>query len=86
MNLTEKWCNFLMKAPKSSHARVVWERQNPTVHNSVIALLQEYPGRLDDASLCTFLYEAMYIMNNSPLTLENLSNPLSSSLPTIYLP
>ena len=47
-----------------------------------VSLLQQHPGRLDEASLRTFFYEAMYIVNNRPLTVENLNDPSSPELLT----
>lgn len=42
--------------------------------NSVLA---QSVGRLNDASLRTFFYEAMSIVNNRPLTVDGLSDPAS---------
>ena len=39
-------------------------------------LIREHGHRLDEESLGTFLYEAEYTINNRPLTVETLSDPL----------
>ena len=38
-------------------------------------ILHQFAGRLDSASLRTFFYEAMAIVNGRPLTVENLGDP-----------
>ncbi len=61
--LSGKQCNFVCNAPHASHADGVSEQQMRTVRNVLS------PGRLNDASLGTFLYEAMAI--------DNCKQPLS---------
>lgn len=73
--LSEKQCDFNMNIPHSSHAGGVWERQIRTVKNVLRLTLAQSPGRLNDASLHTFFYEAMAIVNSRPLTVENLNDP-----------
>ncbi|XP_062846427.1 uncharacterized protein LOC134325915 isoform X2 [Trichomycterus rosablanca] len=75
--LTENQCEFVLNAPHSSHAGGVWERQIKTVRNVLNATLLLSSGRLTDSSLRTFLYEAMAIINNRPLTVDNLNSPNS---------
>ncbi|XP_023808300.1 uncharacterized protein LOC105355630 isoform X2 [Oryzias latipes] len=75
--LAENQCDFLMNAPGSSHAGGVWERQIRTVRSILNSTLSLSPGNLNDASLRTFLYEAMSIVNSRPLTVENLNDPNS---------
>ena len=75
--LSEKQCDFHMNAPYTSHAGGVWERQIRTVRSVLQATIELSSGRLDDASLRAFLYEAMAIVNNRPLTIDNLSDPNS---------
>lgn len=53
--LAEKQCDFIMNAPHSSHAGGVWERQIRTIRNVLRATLSLSSGRVDDASLRTFL-------------------------------
>ncbi|XP_053733153.1 uncharacterized protein LOC128765925 isoform X1 [Synchiropus splendidus] len=75
--LAERQCDFKMNAPHASHAGGVWERQIRTVRNVLSATLSLSSNRLDDSSLRTFFYEAMFIVNSRPLTVENLSDPNS---------
>ena len=55
--LSERQCEFVFNAPSASHAGGVWERQIRTVRNVLNATFAQCPGRLDDASLRTLLYE-----------------------------
>ncbi|XP_014677998.1 PREDICTED: uncharacterized protein LOC106817811 [Priapulus caudatus] len=73
--LVERQCDFLMNAPHASHTGGVWERQIRTVRNVLTSLVEQSQGRLDDASLRTFLYESMYIVNSRPLSVENINDP-----------
>ncbi|XP_034382324.1 uncharacterized protein LOC117726257 [Cyclopterus lumpus] len=75
--LAEKQCDFCMNAPYSSHVGGVWERQIRTVRGILRSTLALSSGRLNDASLRSFLYEAMAIVNSRPLTVNNLSDPHS---------
>ncbi|XP_041850910.1 uncharacterized protein LOC121646099 isoform X1 [Melanotaenia boesemani] len=75
--LAEKQCDFIMNVPHSSHVGGVWERQIRTVRNVLRSTLSLSSGRMDDASLRTFLYEAMAIVNSRPLTVDNLYDPNS---------
>jgi len=72
--LAEQHCEFVMNAPSSSHAGGVWERQIRTVRNVLEATLGLCPGRLDDPSLRTYLYEAMAIVNSRPLSVTQLND------------
>ncbi|KAL7831305.1 hypothetical protein SRHO_G00308080 [Serrasalmus rhombeus] len=50
------------------------------IANLIIAhyhAMVKHQGRLNDASLRTFLYEAMAVVNSRPLTVDNLNNPSS---------
>lgn len=60
--LAERQCDFIMNAPHSSHVGGVWEKQIRTVRDVLCSSLSLSPGRLDDASLHTFFYEAMAIV------------------------
>lgn len=73
--LSKKQCDFCMNAPYSSHVGGVWERQIRTVRSVLRSTLDLSPGKLNDASLRTFFYEAMAIVNSRPLTVNNLSDP-----------
>lgn len=73
--LVERQCDFVFNAPSSSHAGGVWERQIRSIRNILTAISLESPGRLDDSSFRTFLYEAMSIINGRPLSVENQGDP-----------
>ncbi|KAJ8364861.1 hypothetical protein SKAU_G00136920 [Synaphobranchus kaupii] len=75
--LADKQCDFCMNAPDASHVGGVWERQIRTVRSVLGSVLAQSAGRLDDASLRTFFYEAMSIVNSRPLTVESINNPIS---------
>ncbi|XP_065097354.2 uncharacterized protein [Paramisgurnus dabryanus] len=75
--LANKQCDFIMNAPHASHAGGVWERHIRTVRSVLRSTLALSSGRLNDASLRAFFYEAMAIVNSRPLTVDNLSDPHS---------
>lgn len=75
--LSKKQCEFIFNSPASSHAGGVWERQIKTVRDILNATLRMSSARLDDASLRTFLYEAMAIVNGRPLSVDSLNDPLA---------
>ncbi|XP_051939800.1 uncharacterized protein LOC127612976 [Hippocampus zosterae] len=75
--LADKQCDFQMNTPHSSHTGGVWERQIRTVRSVLSTVLAQSAGRLNDSSLRTFFYEAMSIVNNRPLTVDNISDPTS---------
>ncbi|KAL0153126.1 hypothetical protein M9458_051582, partial [Cirrhinus mrigala] len=72
--LATQQCDFRLNAPSSSHAGGIWERQIRTVKSVMSSVLAQSAGRLNDASLRTFFYEAMSIVNNRPLTVDGLSD------------
>ena len=71
----EQGCDFVMNVPHASHMGGVWERQIRTIRSVLNAILHQSGGRLDSASLRTFFYEAMAIVNGRPLTVDNLGDP-----------
>lgn len=75
--LTEMQCEFVFNGPSASLFLVggIWERQIRTVRNVLNATFAQCPGRLDDASLRTLLYEAMAIVNSCPLTVDGINDP-----------
>lgn len=75
--LAANQCDFCLNAPSSSHAGGIWERQIRTIKAILNSVLRQSAGRLNDASLRTFFYETMSIVNNRPLTVEGLSDPTS---------
>ena len=52
----------------------IWERSIRTVRSVLDSILYQHPSQLDSASLRTFLYEVMSIVNSRPLTLQNMSD------------
>lgn len=75
--LAEKQCDLVMNVPDASHMGGVWERQIRTVRSVMTWALSKSTGRLNDASLRTFFYEAMSIINSRPLTIDSISDPKS---------
>jgi hypothetical protein len=68
-------CEFQFNPPSSSHMGGVWERQIRNVRNVLNGILDQSGTQLNTASLRTFLYETMAIVNSRPLTVENLESP-----------
>ena len=68
---------FIFNTPYASHAGGVWERQVGTVKAVLKATTSLCPGRLDDSSLRTLLYESMAIVNSRPITAINQGDPIS---------
>lgn len=75
--LKEYGCKFIMNTPSSSHMGGVWERHIRTIRSILTAILDQSARTLDSASLRTFLYEVMAIINSRPLTTEHLNDPTS---------
>ncbi|XP_049318702.1 uncharacterized protein LOC125780534 [Astyanax mexicanus] len=75
--LAEKQCDFIMNVPDASHMGGVWERQIRTIRSVLNCVLSQSTGRIDDASLRTFFYEAMSIINSRPLATNNINDPKS---------
>lgn len=59
---------WLTNSPYSSHMGGAWERHIRTVRSILNAILTVNATRLDSATLRTFLYEVMAIINCRPLT------------------
>ena len=55
----------------------VWERQIRSARNVMAALMREHGHSLDDEALRTLMCEAEAVVNNRPLTVDTLSDPLS---------
>lgn len=73
--LSQKQCDFILNVPDASHMGGVWERQIRNIRSVLNWVLSQSAGRLDDASLRTFFYEAMSIINSRPLTANNINDP-----------
>ena len=52
-----------------------WEHQRRTVRSVISTVLASAAGRLDNAMLRTFLYEAMSIVNSRPITVDTINDP-----------
>ena len=55
----------------------MWERQIRSVRNILAALMREHVHSLDDEALRTLMCETEAVVNNRPLTMDTLSDPLS---------
>ena len=55
----------------------VWERQIRSIGSVMNGLIREHGSRLNEESLRTFLCEAEYTIDDRPLTVETLNDPLS---------
>ena len=67
---------FITNPPNASHFGGVWERQIRTVRNVLNGILQKHGQRLDTSTLHTMFYETSAIINNTPLTTDDLYDPL----------
>ena len=70
--------DWIKNPASASNFGGVWERQIFSIRNVMNALIREHGNCLDEESLRTFLCEAEYTINNKPLTVETLSDPLSA--------
>ncbi|KAK7104060.1 uncharacterized protein [Littorina saxatilis] len=75
--LRDHQIQFVFNTPYASHAGGVWERQVQTVKSVLRATTALCPGRLDDSSLRTMLYESMAIVNCRPITAVHQGDPTS---------
>ena len=77
--MLERSCQFVFNPPAASHFGGVWERLIRSVRDILSGLMAEYGIRLEANMLPTILYEVMAMMNNRPLSVENLEDPTSLS-------
>ncbi|XP_066928825.1 uncharacterized protein [Clytia hemisphaerica] len=63
--------------PYSSHFGGVWERQIRSARNVLNGILLTHSQSYNDESFRTLLCEVECILNSRPLTVENISDPLS---------
>ena len=78
--LNNKGCDdieFKMNVPSASHMGGVRERQIRLARFILLVIIEQSGTQLDDESLRTFLYETASIINSRPLTVDNLSDPMS---------
>ncbi|KAL7877209.1 hypothetical protein SRHO_G00038520 [Serrasalmus rhombeus] len=75
----EDYVQFMVNVFKdeASHRGGIWERQIRTTRSVMSSVLAQAKGKLDDSSLRTFFYEAMFIVNSRPLTTNTLADPKS---------
>lgn len=66
-----------MDQESSFRKQGVWERQIRSIRNVMNGIIREHGTYIDEEVLRTFLCEAQATVNNRPLTLETLSDPLS---------
>ena len=71
------WLKFKMNSPSASHRGGVWERQIPSFHAILCALLQSSGQQLDDESLRKLMCEAEAIVHSRPLATDGLTTPSS---------
>ena len=76
--LLKEGIDWIKNPATASNFGGVWERQIRSVRNVMNALIKQHGRQLDDESLRTFVCEAEAIVNSRPLTVETLSDPLSS--------
>lgn len=73
--LKQLGCEFVVNPPSASHMGGAWERQIRRVRRVLTAILDQSSRRLDSASLRTYLYKVMAIINSRPLTAHLLNDP-----------
>ena len=69
--------DWIKNPASASNFGGLWERQIRSIRNVMSGLIREQGNRLDEESLRTFLCEVESTINNRPLTVETLSDPLS---------
>ena len=70
-----EFVEFKFNVPYASHMGGVWERMIRSVRSVLTSLLNHLGCQLDDESFRTLMTEAESIINNRPLTIQDLSNP-----------
>ena len=68
--------SFTRNSPGASHCGGVWERQIRSARNVLRNMLSNHGDQLSDDSLRTLMYEVMSIINNRPLSCDNITDPL----------
>ena len=77
--LVKEGCDFEVKftAATASHQGGAWERLIGQVKRVLLGISKQHPDVLTDELLRTFLAEAAVIVNQCPLTVNALGDPLS---------
>ena len=78
-------CDFFFNVPQSSHMGGVWERQIRTIRNILNAIMKQHSKRLNLASLRTFMYETMAIVNSLPIAVSTLGDSTQEPLTPNHL-
>ena len=78
-------CDFFFNVPQSSHMGGVWERQIRTIRNILNAIMKQHSKRLNLASLRTFMYETMAIVNSRPIAVSTLGDSTQEPLTPNHL-
>ena len=71
------WFVLNTNVPSASHMGGVWEHQIHLVRNVLAALLQSNGSQLNEGSMRTLLCKVEAIVNDRPLTVDSLNDPLS---------
>ena len=69
--------DWIKNPASASNFGGVWERQIRSIRSVMNALIKEHGAHMDDEILRTFLCEAEATVNNRPLMVKTLSDPLS---------
>ena len=69
--------DWIKNPASASNFGGVWERQIRSIRNVMNALMKEHGTQMDEEILRTFICEAEATVNNRPLTVETLNDPLS---------
>lgn len=69
--------DWIKNPASASNFGGVRERQIRSIRNVMNALMKEHGAHMDKETLTTLLCEAKATVNNRPLTVETLSDPLS---------
>ena len=77
VELLEAKIDWTKNPASASNFGGMWERQIRSIRNVMSGLIKKHGNRLDEESLRTFLCEAESTINNRPVTVETLSDPLS---------
>ena len=72
--LLKSHCNFMFNSPESSHMGGCFERHIRTVRSILNQILFEHSHRLDTASLRTYMYDVMALVNSRPLGATQLND------------
>ena len=78
--MSQEGCDYIMfkpNVPAASYQGGIWERQIRTIRNVLSGLLGSTVRKLDDELLRTLMAEVMAIVNNRPLSTDNLLDPTS---------